>query len=273
MQPEIKRYQVKHPLLKNHIRFFWELQAEHMFLDHKLIPQRDINLRINLSETPQYLSIKGENNLLENVYFPGLQDHFRDLSLKMNGKVHMLGICFNPYGLYPFIRIPLSEFRNQMLGACEAGFRVFSSLGEQLRIAENTQKRLIILEDELAKILIRNNETPDKFVQIFNTLKYCDTSVQFSEFCSKNNMNIRSLERMYRKYVGLSASTFGTLNRFHNSLNFLLSSDYVKLSDLAYDNRYFDQMHFIHDFKRFAGTTPKKFLDQKKSILQIGKIS
>jgi AraC-like DNA-binding protein len=76
---------------------------------------------------------------------------------------------------------------------------------------------------------------------------------------------------MFNKYVGVTASTFGTLNRFHGTLNQLLYSDFSKLSDLAYDNGYFDQMHFIKDFKRFAGDTPRRFVSRKNSILQIGK--
>lgn len=77
---------------------------------------------------------------------------------------------------------------------------------------------------------------------------------------------------MFSKYVGISASTFGTLDRFHNSMNRLIAGGYSKLSDLAYDNGYFDQMHFIRDFRRFAGNTPKRFASQNSSILQIAKL-
>jgi AraC-like DNA-binding protein len=77
---------------------------------------------------------------------------------------------------------------------------------------------------------------------------------------------------MYNKYLGVPATTFGKLNRFHNSMNQLLSNDFSKLSDLAFDNGYFDQMHFIRDFKRFTGDTPKNFIRQNNSILQIGKL-
>jgi AraC-like DNA-binding protein len=80
------------------------------------------------------------------------------------------------------------------------------------------------------------------------------------------------MERMFIRYVGLPASTYNTLNRFHISLNQLLHSKYVRFSDLAYDNEYFDQMHFIREFRRFAGDTPKNFVKNNNSILQIGKI-
>ena len=78
---------------------------------------------------------------------------------------------------------------------------------------------------------------------------------------------------MFNKHIGLTANTFSTLNRFHLSMNQLLQNNYDKFSDLAFDNEYFDQMHFIRDFKRFTGTTPRCFVHQKNSIMQVGKFA
>lgn len=273
MQHQIRRYPVQHPLLKKHIKFFWELRVDSMQLNHKLIPQRNINLRFNLSETPQFVCEDGKEQLLEDVYFSGLQDHFCKAHIKLNGKVDMLGICFLPEGFYPFFRVPVSEFRNQMLGANEVGFMLANTISERLKEVPDIAARLTIIENELVLMLINGAPTPENFRQIFNALKRSENSLQITKFCQRNNIGMRQLERMYNKYIGVSANTYSTLNRFHTSLNQLLIQDYSKLSDLAFDNGYFDQMHFIKDFKRFAGDTPKGFAHQKNSILQIGKLT
>jgi len=273
MQNEIKRYPVQHPLLKNYIKFFWELHIENTQLNHKIIPQRNINLRINLNENPHYVCSNDKEHLLEGVYFSGLQDCFKNSHLKLRGKVDMLGVCFFPEGFYPFIKIPVSEFKNQLLGASEVGFTLVEKIGEQLKEAPDVTSRLVILENELTLLLINGIQTPENFRKIFNALKQSNNSQQIAEFSEQNNIGVRSLERMYNKYVGISANTYSTLNRFHKSLNQLLCNDYSKLSDLAFDNGYFDQMHFIKDFKRYAGNTPKNFIRQNNSILQIGKLT
>ncbi len=272
MQNEIRRYPVQHPLLKNHIKFFWELHIENAQLNHKIIPQRNINLRFNLNETAHSVCSSGIDHLLEDVYFSGLQDHFKNSHLKLNGKVDVLGVCFSPNGFYPFFKIPVSEFKNQLLGAREVGLKLANTISERLKESPSVDVRLTILENELALLLVNGNQNPDNFRRIFNSLKKSDNTLQISEFCQRNNISIRNLERMYNKYVGVSANTYGTLNRFHTSLNRLLISDYSKLSDIAFDNGYFDQMHFIKEFKRFAGNTPKSFVKQSDSILQIGKL-
>jgi AraC-like DNA-binding protein len=272
MQHAIIKYSVQHPLLKNCIKVFWEFRVDHMQLNHKLIPQRNINLRFNLSETPHILSLNGNEHLLENVYFSGLQDHFTNAHLKLSGKVHTLGICFLPEGFYPFLKIPVSEFKNQLLGCVEVGFKQADSISERLKAAPDMATRLDILENELVLLLVNSNDSSEKFQKIFNALKKSENSWQITEFCNQNNIGIRKLERMYNKYVGVSANTYGTLNRFHTSLNRLLFKDFSKLSDLAYDHGYYDQMHFIKEFKLFAGNTPKNFVNQNDSILHIGKL-
>jgi AraC-like DNA-binding protein len=273
MQNDIKRYPVQHPLLKNYIKFFWELQIQNTNLNHNIIPQRNINLRINLNETPHYVSSNGKDHLLEDIYFSGLQDHFKNAHLKLDGKVDVLGVCFYPEGFYPFFKIPVSEFKNQFLGASEVGFKLAVKISEQLKEAPDIASRLFILENELAMILANGNQTPENFRKIFNELCKNENSQQLSGFCNRNNIGLRKLERMYNKYIGVSAKTYGTLNRFHKSVNQILKTDYSKLSDLAYENGYFDQMHFIKEFKRFAGNTPKNFVNQNNSILQIGKLT
>lgn len=273
MQHAIVRYPVQHPLLKNYIKFFWEFRVDLLHVNHKLIPQRNINLRFNLSDTPHVLSLNGNEHLLENVYFSGLHDHFTNAHLKLSGKVHTLGICFYPEGFYPFVNIPVTEFKNQLLGGFEVGLKWVKSVSEQLKGSPDVRARLEIIEKELVLVLIHNNNSPERFQKIFRALKHSENSLQITDFCKKNNIGIRNLERMHNKYVGVPANTYGTLNRFHSSLNRLLFKDFSKLSDLAYDHGYFDQMHFIKEFKRFTGDTPNDFVNKNNSILQIGKLT
>jgi AraC-like DNA-binding protein len=271
MQHKIAKYPVHHPLLKNYIKFFWELRVDHINLNHKVIPQRNINVRFNLSDTPHILSINGTEQVLEDVYFFGLQDHFTSAHLRLSGKVHTLGICFFPDGFYPFIKVPMSEFKNKLFGTYEVGFKLLSSLGDRLKEASDTATRLDILESELLILLINHNDSSHEFRKVFKTLKN-EQSMQIAEFCKKNDISIRKLERLYNRHIGISANTYATLNRFHCSVNQLLKQDFSKLSDVAYDYGYCDQMHFIKDFKRFAGNTPKSFVTRNDSILQIGKL-
>jgi AraC-like DNA-binding protein len=215
------------------------------------------------------LKIGNSTHLLDHVYFSGLQDHFRNARISMQGRVHVLGICFFPEGFYPFLKIPVSECANQIWGAGEVGLFPHRSIHERLREAADITARLSILEHELVSFLDGKIQTPESFRQLFYALKGGNRTIQIAEFCQDNQVGMRKLERMFKKYVGISAKTYSVLNRFQDSLHQLFISDYSKLSDIAYGNDYFDQMHFIRDFKRFAGNTPKQFLRQSNSMLHV----
>lgn len=273
MQHKIQRYPVRHPLLRQYILFFWELKIDNAELNHWLVPQRNINMRFNLSDTPHCLSQGECESRLEDVYFPGMQSRFLNSSLKVSGKVDVMGICFAPDGFHPFLKMPGTEFRDQVLGAGEIGLQVANRIAEQLKEASGTDARRNILERELLLLLNPACQPPGNFRHIFEALKQPRNFHSINTFCSRYNISLRQVERMYNRYVGLSASTYCSLNRFHHSLNQLLRTDYTKLSDLAFDNDFFDQTHFIKEFKRFAGNTPGRFVKNGNSILQIGKLA
>jgi len=104
MQNQIKKYQVQSPALKKYIKFFWELCIADVQLNHKIIPQRNINMRFNLNDTRHYVCQDNKENLLEDVYFLGLQNKFTNRHLKLNGNVDVMGICFDQDGVYPFLK-------------------------------------------------------------------------------------------------------------------------------------------------------------------------
>ncbi|MEM9983080.1 MAG: helix-turn-helix transcriptional regulator, partial [Bacteroidota bacterium] len=69
----------------------------------------------------------------------------------------------------------------------------------------------------------------------------------------------RTFERKFKSYVGVSPKLFTRICRFQSSLKQLRAGKYQKLSDIAFDNGYSDQSHFIRDFKRFSGHLPLQY--------------
>ena len=72
----------------------------------------------------------------------------------------------------------------------------------------------------------------------------------------------RKLERLFKQEIGISPQLYLKATRFEKSLELIRQNKYTNLSDVAYDLNYTDQSHFIKDFKRFSGFTPKKFTTQ-----------
>lgn len=94
---------------------------------------------------------------------------------------------------------------------------------------------------------------------------------QFSvnEFSSTNNVSRRQLARKFSSAIGLSPKQLAKTIRIQSTLKVLLNEEITSLTDLAYKNEYFDQAHFIKEFKEFTGLTPKEFFgdDLKMSLI------
>ena len=64
-------------------------------------------------------------------------------------------------------------------------------------------------------------------------------------------------EKRFRKVVGTTAKKFASIVRFNSVLDHM--NETKSLSEICYENHFFDQAHFIKDFKQFTGDTPDNF--------------
>jgi AraC-like DNA-binding protein len=91
------------------------------------------------------------------------------------------------------------------------------------------------------------------------SLKNIQKDLQLSE---------RSFERRFKQCVGVSPKLFSRICRFQASLAQLRKNGYNKLSDIAYENEYADQSHFIRAFKEFAGFSPVQYQKKSKEVVE-----
>ena len=77
----------------------------------------------------------------------------------------------------------------------------------------------------------------------------------------------RQLERNFKKQIGLTPKQLSKVIRLQATLQMLLNQTTRTLTDIAYESEYYDQSHFIKDFKEFTGLTPKEFLTDEKMAL------
>ena len=79
------------------------------------------------------------------------------------------------------------------------------------------------------------------------------------------------LNHLSKEFAGVSPKTLSSLNRLQNTLKTISGSPTEKLTNVAYELEYFDQAHFINDFKKFTDLTPNEYanLVEKTQSLKI----
>jgi AraC-like DNA-binding protein len=83
--------------------------------------------------------------------------------------------------------------------------------------------------------------------------------VRVIELAREAGIGVRQLERRFRDRVGLSPKRLATIVRFQRAFGAIAAGRDATLTEIAHDSGYFDQSHFIRDFRRLAGCSPSRF--------------
>lgn len=184
------------------------------------------------------------------------------------GYVHCFATRFYPYGLANFIKTPLKNLENKETPIAEFfGQSSAHELEQKIIHASDTQERIEIIETFLFNKL-HEKATIDTIVKsTVDALLATSGSSPIKTILKEDLSKRRQLERKFLKQIGLSPKQLGKVVRLQTALNLLLKQKTESFTEIAYESAYYDQNHFIKDFKEFTGTTPKEFLNDEQMTL------
>lgn len=85
------------------------------------------------------------------------------------------------------------------------------------------------------------------------------TITRVDDIVCRRNLNKRTLQRLFRQYVGVSPKWVIKRYRLHEAAERLADGEGVDVPNLDFDLGYFDQAHFIKDFKAIVGRSPADY--------------
>jgi len=188
--------------------------------------------------------------------------------IEPTGRVDCFATRFYPYGFANFITTSLKDLENKETPITEL-FGVNDSKELELKIisSQTTAERIEIIESFFLNKL-NEQSTIDHIVKTtIDALLSTNGSTAIKTIVDDEPSSRRRLERKFIKQVGLSPKQLGKVIRLQAALKLLLNRRAEKLTEIAYQSDYYDQAHFIRDFKDFTGTNPKEFLKDDEMLL------
>ena len=88
-------------------------------------------------------------------------------------------------------------------------------------------------------------------------------AMTMNEVAEQSGLSQRRFIEVFRNAVGLTPKLFCRVRRFREALRQVDSGRPVIWSDVALSCGYYDQAHFIHDFRAFSGINPTSYLEQR----------
>lgn len=175
------------------------------------------------------------------------------------GETKTFFVCFHPNGFIPFSPFPIKEMENTAVPLDKLFGKDGILLEDNILNASSTEERIEIIEAFLLQKLA-NHQTIDNIIDsTIETIFTANGQLSVDVISKKNNINRRQLARKFSSDIGLSPKQLSKTIRLQTTLKALLAEKATSLTSVALDNEYYDQAHFIKDFKEFTGLTPKEF--------------
>jgi len=177
------------------------------------------------------------------------------VSLDLGKKHRSVIVGLTPCGMHRLLGIPLEEIVDRDYDATLIlGPEVEEVLDRLMGAKTNDDQNEVIQNYLLNKLSQLRPALPFDKAMLQQVQARGLLSIDF--LASQSCLSVRQFERKTLERIGFSPKLYARIIRFTNAYKYKELNPNATWSDIAYRFGYFDQMHFIRDFKCFAGFTP-----------------
>lgn len=147
------------------------------------------------------------------------------------------------------------------------GFPMFDTLNE----FKSTEERINFFENYLIENIIPADYIPDEIDIAYDRIINSNGDIKIHNFMNDIKMNPRTFRRNFLQRVGISAKELLRIVRVNHIWGLCKDPGKINFYNIVYQSSFFDQSHFINDFKKIVGETPREFF--KRELDQVEFIS
>lgn len=233
--------------------------AIHESLDekvYKVLPDTGLVIGFQYKGKLTYIQNQNETRLSASGV-SGLADHFK--VFKSSADIGTVLVFFKEAGALPFFKQPLHELFRESVSLDNFMLRSeLLSFEDQLCEAKTNDKRIEVVEKFLIS-RIASTEPDQLILSALALIHKSKGTIRVTELMEQLHISQSPLEKRFRQAVGTSPKKFASIVRLKNALQQYAPGS--SLTELGTDAGFYDQAHFIKEFKNFTGDTPEKFFN------------
>lgn len=234
--------------------WLWEGEPAPVHRLERILPDGSVAIIVNLHEDRIPLYDRRDHGRFDDTsgtLLIGAQSQFDIIDAVQPA---VASVKFRPGGAWPFFKAPIGEVQDQQI-ALEDLWRGVRLRERMLEAAP--EARLQVFEQVLLERIARPMETHPA---VRFALRAFDRTHAIGAVTEKIGMSGRRFADVFRNEVGMTPKAFCRVRRFHQAIRRIHAAREVDWADVALSCGYYDQPHFIHDFRAFAGISPTSYL-------------
>ena len=261
-----------HPLLKGYVEKMW------VFESSGRVPNDDMKLIVPNGLIKLVVPFRnGLSGKMEGCFhltkehsitLIGLTDIPSIVDAESDNPTGTIGIEFSPNGAYRFFQVRQSEIKNKIHSLVDILGNIVKQLEEEIANAESIAEKISLLQHFLLKLfsLYKEDAIFDYCIQKIKSTK---GKITINELEKETGYSSRWINMKFTNNLGVSPKNLSSIIRFQQYYQALANNQEIHFMEKEFYNHYYDQSHFIKEFKRFTGLSPIRF---ENSANDFGKI-
>lgn len=239
--------------LKPYIKYFVVSENE-LESEYKVFPSS--GLVIGFQYKGQLATVKNSSeSKLTSAGITGVSDTYK--IFKNSNGIGTFLVYFTEIGFTHFASHPANELFNLSLSLDDIFAKdSVAEVEDRLAMASTDIQRIKVVELFLLAEL-KHVQTDKLIIEAVKLIYQSKGTIRVKELNERLFISQSPFEKRFRKVVGTTAKKFASIVRFNSVLDKLNGTK--SLTEICYENNFFDQAHFINDFKQFTGETPENF--------------
>lgn len=250
-------------ILSPYIKFYWELEDAEGSMNpvkERIFPDGSIELIFHWGDFFQKYIDADQVISQPRSFIHGQIKRF--IEVRPTGKIGIFSIRFQPHGLYPFLKQDVSELTGLTISTYELWGLEGRLLEERIMEAGSAATRIQLIEKFLVQRLQSRKRPQHDIDHCIRLINYSNGLIPMEKLASEINSGRRSMERKFLEQVGMSPKLLARIIRFQKVLNKIETNNIKSFTAVAYDGGFYDQSHFIRDFKEFTGYNPNLYFSK-----------
>ncbi len=261
----IFRSHVPAPPLSDFVELMWfgeDYIAPHAL--ERVMPTGDMSLIVNLYEDSTRVYNSNDQRkckTLNGTIVVGAHSEFAVIDTSEQRST--MGAVFKPGRAFPFFKLPADELQSTNVELDTLWGAEARDLRERLLAAKTPEAKFDVLGRALLGKIVNSLDSAHPAVRFavgnFRRLP----NLPISGVTDQIALSERRFIQLFTQHVGLTPKLFCRIQRFQKVLREIARSTSIDWTQIALSCGYFDQAHFIHDFRAFSGINPSSYVSNK----------
>lgn len=179
-----------------------------------------------------------------------------------------VGVHFRPWGLAPFLPMSAAQLCDRPATVEQIwGRPAIAELRRQLTLADAPHEMLTVLEEELVRRL-RAIDGLDIVRHLSSAIAETGGAVPISELSMATRASSTYMAKRFKEVIGVTPKRLARSYRFTATVLAINVTAPIDWTEVAARAGYYDQAHFVHEFRKYTGLTPTRYVEVRQRFLR-----